>query len=149
MLIFAPPPQCVDPYHGGILARVVGRGGTNTTIILIIGAVRGGGGFYFLLPAPRSKRLCRCQTPAIVVFVIMLEVTVADVAVVGLVTLSSITNLSLYLVPTTIGVLEGPPCPPPSWHWRDAGDGTAWARKMIAGIPRIFVNPLPRPLWHL
>ena len=119
VFIFSPP-STSDPYHGGIPARIVRRGGTHITIIFITGAVGDGGGFYLPLPSPRSKRLRHCQTPAIVVVVVMLEVAVVDV--VSPATLASLTTLSLDLVTPPVGAQAGPPWPPPSWRRCDAGD---------------------------
>ena len=116
MFIFiSPSPSESD--HGGISEHVVRRRGTDLTIILLTGAVGGSGGFSFPLLAPRENCLHRFQTPGIGVFVIMLEVVVADIAVVGLATLNSLTTLSLDLtifldlVPSPIVIY--PPLPAP------------------------------------
>ena len=69
-------------------------------MMIIKFAVGVGGGFSFTLTAPRAKRLHRCQTTAIIVVVFMLEVAAVDV--VGLISLSSLADLDLYLVPPPI-----------------------------------------------
>ena len=62
----------------------------------------------FALSVPRTKRLCRCQTPDIVVVVVVLDLGVVAVAIVYLSTLASIAALylkhtiALYLIPPPI-----------------------------------------------
>ena len=64
--------------------------------------------FYFTLPDAPTNRLCHCQTHVIVVVAVMLEV--ADMDVVGLSTISSLTalyfniSLNLDIIPTPIEI---------------------------------------------
>ena len=114
LLIFAPP-RPLDPEHDRIMERVMRRGGGHTTIIMIMVAMGEVVVFPFTLPAPREKRLRHCQTPSIIVVLVMFEVVA--MAIVGLSTLASLTEISLdlalalYLVPPPIEI--DPPLPAP------------------------------------
>ena len=70
----------------------------------------GGGAFNFPLSTTNAKRFCHCQTPVIVVVIIMLEVTVVAMVVfilIGLATLAlnlALASLGLDLVPRTLSI---------------------------------------------
>ena len=51
--------------------------------------------FFFLIPAPSANKIHRCQTPDIVVVLIVLELVVVAMAIVGLSTLAYLANLFL------------------------------------------------------
>ena len=136
-------------FNRGILARVMRRGGTHIKIVLLMCAMGAAFFSFFSVPALWSKRLRRCQTPAIVVVAVMLEVAVVFMSVVGLATLAYFTTLSLdlalalYLFPPPVGAQSGPTWTPPSRHWRDAGGRTAQDWQRIGGIDQICGNSLP------